>query len=72
MELCALALIEGGTGLSSTLGVRHGEGREAPRGVVARSVPGISVGRGLKSHKVGKSCALDPRHGHGGGVAQAE
>ena len=47
MELCALALIEGGTGLSSTLGVRHGTDREAPRGVVARSVPGISVGRGV-------------------------
>ena len=50
MELCALALmiIEGGTGLRSTLGWRHGKGREAPRGVVARPVPEISVGRGFK------------------------
>ena len=41
MELCALALIEGGTELSSTpKGVRWGKGRdlEAPRGVIARSV----------------------------------
>ena len=38
MELCALALIEGGASLSSTLGVRQGKGREAPRGVIARSV----------------------------------
>jgi hypothetical protein len=44
MVLCALALIGGGTGLSSTRGVRQGTDREAPRGVMARSIPGISVG----------------------------
>ena len=48
MVLCALALIEGGTGLSSTNGVRQGTDRGAPKGceclIGARNLSGNKGG----------------------------